>query len=54
MILSIKEVSVLHGKGNGILRPIIREYLQSVDEIQYFGDASLDMGGAGITKIIFK
>lgn len=54
MVLSIKEVNILHGKGNGVLRPIIREYLQSVDEIQYYGDASLEMGGAGITKIIFK
>ena len=54
MILSVKEVSILHGKGNGILRPIIREYLQSVKEIQYFGDASLERGGAGITNVVFK
>ncbi|NOY51256.1 MAG: endonuclease MutS2 [Chlorobi bacterium] len=53
MILSIKEVSILHGKGNGILRPVIREYLRSVDEILSFGDAPLDQGGAGITKVFF-
>jgi DNA mismatch repair protein MutS2 len=54
IMLSIKEVSILHGKGFGILREIIREYLQSIPEIQKFGDAPLDQGGAGITQIIFK
>ncbi len=54
MLISIKEVSILHGKGNGILRPIIREYLQSVDEIKHYGDASLETGGAGITRVIFE
>lgn len=54
LILNIREVSILHGKGWGILREIIREYLQSVDEIDKFGDAPIDMGGAGITKILFR
>lgn len=54
MMLSIKEVSILHGKGNGVLRPIIREYLQSIEEIQMYKDAPLDMGGAGITQVYFK
>ncbi len=53
ILLNMSEVSILHGKGWGILREIIREYLQSVDEIKRFGDAPLDMGGSGITKIYF-
>ena len=54
MLLSIKEVSILHGKGNGILRPIIREYLESIDEIKHYGDASLEQGGAGITRVTLE
>jgi len=54
IMLSMKEVSILHGKGFGILREIIREYLQSIPEIQKFGDAPLDQGGAGITKVVLK
>ena len=54
LLLSIKEVSILHGKGYGILREIIREYLQSVKEIDRFGDAPVELGGAGITKVWFK
>jgi len=54
ILLNIKEVSILHGKGYGILRDIIREYLQSIDEAEHFGDAPLDMGGSGITRVTFK
>jgi len=54
MLLSIKEVSILHGKGDGILREIIRRYLPSVKEVERFGDAPVELGGAGITKIWFS
>ncbi len=54
ILLSISEVNILHGKGDGILRPVIREYLQTIDNVKLFGDAPLDMGGAGITKVYFR
>ena len=54
LLLGIKEVSILHGKGYGILREIIREYLRSVPEIERFGDAPVEFGGAGITKVWFR
>lgn len=54
ILLSMGEVSILHGKGDGILRPLIREYLQTVKEVEHFGDAPLESGGAGITRVIFR
>ncbi|MFA5417172.1 MAG: Smr/MutS family protein [Bacteroidales bacterium] len=54
ILLSMHEVDILHGKGFGILREIIREYLQSVDEIAHFADAPIDQGGAGITRVVFR
>ena len=54
LLLSMKEVSILHGKGYGILRDNIREYLRSVDEVKHFEDAPLSMGGTGITRVYFK
>jgi len=54
LLLSTKNVSILHGKGYGILREIIREYLGSVKEIERYGDAPIEMGGAGITMVTFK
>ena len=53
-LLSVKEVSILHGKGNGILRKLIREYLSKQSCIQSFNDASLETGGAGITRVTLK
>lgn len=53
ILLNQNEVSILHGKGYGILRELIREYLQTVDEIRDFGDAPLEMGGSGITRVYF-
>ena len=54
ILLSVKEVSILHGKGDGILRQIIREYLQGVDEIEQFRDAHVERGGQGITIVRFR
>jgi len=51
ILLSIGEVNILHGKGDGILRPVIREYLQTVKEVKQFDDAPLELGGAGITQV---
>ncbi len=53
-LLSIKEVSILHGKGNGILRKLIREYLSKQQCVQSFNDASLETGGAGITRVTLR
>ena len=54
LLLSIKEVSILHGKGYGVLREYIRDYLSKRDEIQHYEDAPLHLGGAGITRVYFK
>ncbi len=54
LLLRIKEVSILHGKGYGILREVIRDYLKTVPEIERFGDAPVEFGGAGITKVVFR
>ena len=53
-LLSIKEVSILHGKGNGILRKVIRDYLRRDHDVAGFADASLETGGAGVTRISMK
>jgi DNA mismatch repair protein MutS2 len=47
-----RELRILHGKGDGILRNIIREYLGTVDLVVSFGDEHVDLGGAGITVVL--
>lgn len=53
-LLRIKEVSILHGKGEGILRRVIRDYLSGIDEVISFEDEQLDRGGAGITRVVMR
>ena len=45
------EVKILHGKGNGILRHVVRQYLQTVDVVTGVRDEHVDFGGAGITVV---
>lgn len=54
ILLNVSEVSILHGKGNGILRRMIREYLQSVPDVRSMNDEILERGGAGITIVRFR
>ncbi|MBO4739677.1 MAG: endonuclease MutS2 [Bacteroidales bacterium] len=51
MLLSIHEVNILHGKGNGILRQVVREYLHAHPCVQHFHDAHVEAGGTGITIV---
>lgn len=42
---------VLHGKGDGILRQLIREYLGSSGIVRSYQDEHVDRGGSGITVV---
>jgi len=54
ILLNIPEVRILHGKGSGVLRKIIREYLSTVTEIKQFSDEILELGGHGVTIVKFR
>lgn len=51
IMVGARELRILHGKGNGILRQLIREYLHTVDLIEWYGDEHVERGGAGITVV---
>jgi len=53
IMLNIERVRILHGKGNGILRQLIRNYLDTVDMVKTYRDEHLEFGGSGITVIEF-
>ena len=54
ILLRISEVSILHGKGNGTLREVVRQFLTSITEVKKFKDAHLEMGGSGITVVTLR
>ena len=54
ILLSVKEVTILHGKGDGILRSVLREYLRTVEDVESISDAHVERGGQGITIVRLK
>lgn len=54
ILLNMKEVKILHGKGHGILRSLIHDYLKGISEIKKFRDEHIERGGHGITMVILK
>lgn len=51
LVVQHKHLRILHGKGNGILRQLIREYLDTVDVVKFFRDENVEYGGSGITVV---
>lgn len=54
ILISYYNLEILHGTGNGILRQVIRDYLASVPQVEFFKDAHIDFGGSGKTIIKLK
>lgn len=50
-LVGMSRVRILHGKGNGILRQLIRQYLATVPSVASFRDEHVQFGGAGITVV---
>jgi DNA mismatch repair protein MutS2 len=51
IMFDVNQLRILHGKGNGILKEIIRNYLKTEPAIVSFKDEHVDFGGAGITVV---
>ena len=51
ILVGMSRVRILHGTGTGILRTLIRQYLQTVPGVRHFADEHVQFGGAGITVV---
>jgi len=54
VLLGQGALRILHGKGEGVLRKVIRERLKMNKNVASFGDEHIDRGGDGITTIVLK
>ena len=54
LLLNIHELNIIHGKGDGILRVVVRDFLKNIKEIAEIKDEHADRGGAGVTIVTFK
>ena len=51
ILIGMSRVRILHGTGTGILRTLIRQYLQTMPGVSHFADEHIQFGGAGITVV---
>jgi DNA mismatch repair protein MutS2 len=54
LMMSFNSLKIIHGKGDGILRKLIRDYLKKYDAVGRMEDEHADRGGDGITYVYLK
>ncbi len=54
VMLGLSGLKIIHGKGDGILRKLIREYLRKYTQVSRIEDEHADRGGDGITYVYLK
>ncbi len=54
ILFGMPSVRILHGKGNGVIRQVVREQLKQFKEISKLEDEHADRGGAGITIVSLR
>ena len=54
IMLGSNELKILHGKGDGILRNVVREQLRQYQSVVGADDEHVERGGAGITVVTLK
>lgn len=54
LMMGFSTLKIIHGKGDGILRKMIREYLRKYDQVSRMEDEHQDRGGDGITYVYLK
>ncbi|MDX1627193.1 MAG: endonuclease MutS2 [Fulvivirga sp.] len=54
LLFNVNEVKILHGKGDGILKDLVRQHLKGAPFIESMYDEHIERGGAGITVVELK
>lgn len=54
VLLHVRQLHILHGKGTGILRQVIQDYLKANRDVINFYDEHIERGGHGITVVEFR
>jgi DNA mismatch repair protein MutS2 len=54
VLLGHHELRILHGKGEGVLRKVVREHLKKIKSVLSVTDEHVERGGDGITIVVLK
>jgi DNA mismatch repair protein MutS2 len=53
-MLGINDLRIVHGKGDGILREVTRNFLQGMSSVAKYQDEHADRGGTGVTLVTLR
>lgn len=53
-LLGFKQVRIVHGKGYGILRKMVREYLRKSKQVEFVTDEHVELGGDGVSLVTLR
>jgi len=54
VMFGFSNFKIIHGKGDGILRKLVRNYLKKYNQVERLEDEHADRGGDGITYVYLK
>ena len=54
VMFGFSNFKIIHGKGDGILRKLVRNYLKKYNQVERMEDEHADRGGDGITYVYLK
>jgi DNA mismatch repair protein MutS2 len=54
ILLGQGELRILHGKGEGVLRKVVRDNLKRIKAVASFADEHVERGGDGVTVVVLK
>jgi DNA mismatch repair protein MutS2 len=54
VMLGIPEIKIIHGRGNGILKQVLRDYIRRVREVASVSDEHIERGGDGVSIVVLK
>ena len=54
LMLNQTQLKIIHGKGSGILRKVIREQLKTYDFVESVADEHIERGGDGVTLVVLR
>jgi DNA mismatch repair protein MutS2 len=54
VMLGIPEIKIIHGRGNGILKQVLRDYIRRVREVASVSDEHIERGGDGVSVVVLK
>lgn len=54
LMLGYPELRIVHGKGDGILRQLVRNHLKGYKQVGAMADEHIERGGAGVTVVKMK